>query len=96
MLRSRNALDLSKAVFEKLTADTGGLDQGIVPIIWGFTGNVSSAESPRIAGKGGQKKEGADEDKKDHDSKDQEGDESDKGWFDGWFGSSDESDHASE
>ncbi|KWU45073.1 hypothetical protein RHOSPDRAFT_33321 [Rhodotorula sp. JG-1b] len=91
-----NALDLSKAVFEKLTADTGGLDQGIVPIIWGFTGNVSSAESPKIAGKGGQKKEGADEDKKDHDSKDQEGDESDKGWFDGWFGSSDESDHASE
>ncbi|GAA5953818.1 hypothetical protein JCM8115_004169 [Rhodotorula mucilaginosa] len=93
-----NALDLSKAVFEKLTADTGGLDQGIVPILWGFTGNVSSVEPTKIAGKGGEKKHGGDDDKdedEDHDST-EEGDESDKGWFDGWFGSSDESDHASE
>lgn len=96
--RSRNALDLSKAVFEKLTADTGGLDRGVVPLIWGFTGNVSSTEPPKTtAGKGGQTKEDGDADDKDkdHNAK-EEGEESDKGWFDGWFGSSDESDHVSE
>lgn len=55
---------------------------------------MNGAALPKTAGKGGEKKEGDDDDK-DHDSK-EEGDESDKGWFDGWFGSSDESDHASE
>lgn len=75
----RNALDLSKAVFEALTETSGGLDRGVVPILWGFTGNVSTVEPRR----NGSSK--ADSDDKSRSKDSPAASSSGDSWFTGWF-----------
>ncbi|GAA5862439.1 hypothetical protein JCM3774_002517 [Rhodotorula dairenensis] len=99
-----NALDLSKVAFEQLTAETGGLDLGVVPIVWGFTGNVTSAQPHTIGAplkssgdeNRGKKEDdenadGAEEDDGSDDASHSETALSDGGWFSGWFGSGEDS-----